>query len=145
MLYTKQVSFSEAEPVYPSFLTGLELMKFYIQTKGGTKEQLQDIASALGMTNSISKQTGTYSSGMLKKLSLLLSFAGSPKLVLLDEPFITLDVAAVQALRQIIDEKRNRQVSFLISSHQEFELDFPFEILSIQQQTIIKETNAATA
>ncbi|WP_409994064.1 ATP-binding cassette domain-containing protein [Sphingobacterium zhuxiongii] len=40
-----------------------------------------------------------YSSGMLKKLSLILAMIGKPKVLLLDEPFITLDLQAMDSLK----------------------------------------------
>jgi ABC-2 type transport system ATP-binding protein len=55
---------------------------------------------------------------MAKKLSLVLGLLGTPKLVLLDEPLITLDVQAVATLQDIITRYAANGVSFIISSHQ---------------------------
>ncbi len=143
--YTRIVAFAEAEPVYPPFLTGKELMQVYLQTKGGTNEHLLQLAEALGIAPYLAAKVGTYSSGMLKKLSLLLSFCGEPHLVLLDEPFITLDAKAVDVLRSLIAEYAKQQVSFLISSHQELALSVTYQELLIHQQTIKKEAYAKGA
>lgn len=142
--YTRQVSFAEAEPVFPAFLTGFELLQFFLQTKGGDDREAKQVAAALGITY-LSGKIATYSSGMLKKLSLLLAFTGKPKLVLLDEPFITLDVNAVEALREIISTYRCKGVSFVISSHQELFLNEACQVLHIQQQTINREKHVADA
>jgi ABC-2 type transport system ATP-binding protein len=143
--YTRNVSFAEAEPVYPSFLTGKDLLQFYLQTKGGDKERTKEIITRLEIDSYLQNSVATYSSGMLKKLSLLLAFTGEPVLVLLDEPLITLDTKAVDTLKQLIGEKSRQGVSFLISSHQDLQLQEPCEILAIQQKTIKKETHAAGA
>jgi ABC-2 type transport system ATP-binding protein len=139
------VSFSEAEPVYPQFLTGYELVQFYRQTKGGSGEQASQLAEVLGIAPFLANKVGTYSSGMMKKLSLLLCFTGSPRLILLDEPFITLDVNTVSVLRELIAQYSEKGISFLISSHQDLQLAVPYIHLHISQQTIQQEQYVAGA
>jgi ABC-2 type transport system ATP-binding protein len=116
MAYTKMVNYAEAEPQYPGFLTGKELLHFYKSTNGG------DIPAALmnqlGMEKFLHQKTAVYSSGMMKKLSLVLAFTGNPQLILLDEPLIALDVEAVEALQNTIATYCNNGVSFIITSHQ---------------------------
>lgn len=71
------------------------------------------------MQGYVDRPVGTYSSGMLKKLSLLLGFLGRPKLILLDEPLITIDVASLQILYTwMADAYRNNGTMFMLSSHQ---------------------------
>jgi ABC-2 type transport system ATP-binding protein len=63
---------------------------------------------------------GTYSSGMVKKLSLVLAFIGRPALIALDEPLVTLDADSVPILYDLIAKTyHEQQTGFLISSHQE--------------------------
>ena len=76
----------------------------------------------------------SYSSGMLKKLSLVLAFIGNPVLILLDEPFITLDMDAVRGLQQLIEQKQAAGVSFCISSHQDLEIRCPFSTLYLHNK-----------
>jgi ABC-2 type transport system ATP-binding protein len=117
--YRSIVNYAEAEPLYPDFLTGRELIKYYIGAKGGNETQVKELQEQLGVGSYIHNKVGTYSSGMAKKLSLILAFTGSPKLVLLDEPLITLDKASVAALQNIIREKYTAGTSILITSHQD--------------------------
>ena len=123
MEYRRIVNYAEAEPLYPGFLTGNDLISFYAKTKGATDEQVQNIMAATGIEKYAGSKIGTYSSGMAKKLSLSLGFLGNPKLILLDEPLITLDVESVAILQKLIEEYYNQGVSFLITSHQE--IHFP--------------------
>ena len=116
MTYTKLVNYAEAEPVYPAFLTGIDLIEFYKHTKGGSFPAA--LFESLGVEKFMHQKTATYSSGMLKKLSLVLGFMGNPQLILLDEPLIALDVAAVEALQLMILQFSRQAVSFLITSHQ---------------------------
>jgi ABC-2 type transport system ATP-binding protein len=71
------------------------------------------------MHDYVSEPIGSYSTGMLKKLSLLLAFLGNAKLILLDEPTITLDAESLQVLYAWIALRcKNNNTSFLIASHQ---------------------------
>lgn len=136
MLYTRDVSFAEAEPVFPSFLTGNDLINFYKEAKGDIGEVPEVLMKRFNMMSYIKNRVATYSSGMLKKLSLVLAFIGQPKFILLDEPFITLDVDAVNVLQEVISISA-MQTSFIISSHQELLLSRPYTVMEIQQQTIM--------
>ena len=56
---------------------------------------------------------------MLKKLSLVLAFTGTPKVILLDEPLITLDVQTVPLINNLVEEFHTQfGITFIISSHQ---------------------------
>jgi ABC-2 type transport system ATP-binding protein len=137
--YRQLVNFAEAEPLYPEFLTGKEMINLFANAKKASPDQKQYYIESMQMQAYIDSPLGTYSSGMLKKLSLVLAFIGKPRLVLLDEPLITLDSQSVQVLYQWIVEKRTQEgTGFLLSSHQELKgetLAFAQEIL-VDRQTL---------
>jgi len=121
VVYRKQVSYAEAEPQFPPTLTGTELIQFFRQTRNADQAQLEALIDHLQVGNFLNQAVGGYSSGMIKKLSILLAFIGSPKLILLDEPLITLDVNFIPLLLSVINERQAEGISFLITSHQAFE------------------------
>ncbi len=124
--YRMQVGWAEAEPLYPPFVTGQELIAFYRKIRRASAEQIETLLSLFGMHQWISDPVRTYSSGMMKKLSLVLAFLGSPSLILLDEPLTTLDADAVPALLQLIRHQScNAGTGFLLSSHH----DLPAEAI----------------
>lgn len=115
------VNYSEAEPLYPAFLTGRELVNLVAAAKQTTPTQIADLTERLQAGTFLKQFIGSYSSGMLKKLSILLAFLGRPSLIILDEPLITLDAAAIAAVNQLILKYYQKlEVSFLLSSHQNF-------------------------
>lgn len=117
--FRRLVSYAEAEPVYPGFLTGKDLVSLYLQTKGKGYKDLDQIIHLLGIHEFIHRPVSGYSSGMLKKLSLVLAFTGTPRVILLDEPLITLDVQTVPLINNLVEEFHTRYgVTFIISSHQ---------------------------
>lgn len=120
------VNFAEAEPIFPEFLTGMEMVKLFESAKKGTKIQSEQLIALFKMQDYIHDRVGTYSSGMLKKLSLVMAFLGNPDLILLDEPLITLDTSSLSILSKLIIAKYAEGISFILSSHQELNLElFP--------------------
>jgi ABC-2 type transport system ATP-binding protein len=120
--YRRQVNFAEAEPVFPEFLTGREMLALFMTAKQAPAGQQDRYLESMQMQAYLDQPLGAYSSGMLKKLSLLLAFIGTPKLILLDEPLITLDTASLAILYDWIKERQQTQgTSFLLSSHQALE------------------------
>jgi ABC-2 type transport system ATP-binding protein len=126
--YRRLVSWADAEPLYPAFLSGDDLIGFYLDIRTGSgrgtrhQEGTDRLVGAFQAAPWLSAPIGTYSSGMTKKLSLILAFIGTPSLIALDEPFVTLDAEAIPILNELIREyHRSRGVSFLLSSHQDLE------------------------
>lgn len=133
--YRLLVNLSEAEPLYPDYLSAFDLLKFIAEAKQATSQQLLELAENLGVNKYWRSPIGTYSSGMQKKISLLSAFLGSPKLIMLDEPLITIDDRSVEIVYELVkDYYENRGVSFLLSSHQ----DFRFERLAIKNMYLVQ-------
>lgn len=123
MLYRRQVSFVEAEPLFPGFLTGWEILRFVQKVRKESDENVMALVEHFGIRNFLGYTVGTYSSGMTKKLSLVQAFIGDPKLILLDEPLITLDTDAVPLLSSLVHDRMKKGVSVLFTSHQPFPED----------------------
>ncbi|MEJ7646613.1 MAG: ATP-binding cassette domain-containing protein [Chryseolinea sp.] len=117
--YRRRVNYSEAEPLYPGFLTPLELIRFVGKAKEASDDQQKMLMGWFGIDRFQHKACASCSSGMIKKVSLALAFLGNPRVIILDEPLITLDEESRQMLsalvRKYITEKH---VAFLLSSHQ---------------------------
>jgi ABC-2 type transport system ATP-binding protein len=131
--YRKCVSYAEAEPLYPAFLTAKDLLRFVAKTRKVSTEQVEYYSQRLGVDQFSCKACGTCSSGMLKKISLSLAFLGDPAVIILDEPLITLDEAARVQLYSLIKERKEK--IFLLSSHHEMDS----HLLEISQTLIIRD------
>ena len=137
--YRKLVNFAEAEPIYPGFLTGKEMIRLFASAKGAMEGQEDYFIQSMKMESYIDHPLATYSSGMMKKLSLLLAFLGKPQLILLDEPLITLDSDALIIFYRWIEVKHLQDgVSFFLSSHQELSLDANLlaQKISVEMKTV---------
>ncbi|RBQ03741.1 ABC transporter ATP-binding protein [Pedobacter miscanthi] len=117
--YRKLVNFAAAEPLFPEFLSGAEMIALFAKAKGAEAGQAEILVAEMGMQGYINNPLSSYSSGMLKKLSMVLAFLGKPKLILLDEPLNTIDAESLEILYSWINKKHEKdKVSFLLSSHQ---------------------------
>jgi ABC-2 type transport system ATP-binding protein len=119
--YRRLVHFAEAEPLYPDFITGSELVRFYQSVRKTSPVQTDMLIHLFKMHRILPNPLKTYSSGMVKKLSLLLAFIGKPSLILMDEPLATLDEESVHILPDLISAYfKEFSTSFIFSSHQPF-------------------------
>lgn len=132
--YRFAINYGEAEPNYPEFLTANDLIGFVAKAKKADKNQVEALVEKLGITPFLYQTTGTYSSGMLKKLSLALAFLGTPKVIILDEPLITIDDQTVEVVYDMVRTLHAEGTTFLLSSHQ----DFRFQALPITGMYLVE-------
>jgi ABC-2 type transport system ATP-binding protein len=117
--YRRMIGWADAEPLYPDFLTGVDLLAFYRDIIRPPAGQLDDLIGRLGVSSWLGSKASTWSAGMCKKISLLLAFMGRPALITLDEPLVTLDASGGAALLDLVRERYHREgTGFILSSHQ---------------------------
>lgn len=117
--YLQQVSYAPAEPLYPEFVSGKELIAFYAEARNADLSHVNTLLSVAGVEKFADGKVGTYSTGMIKKLSLVLAFIGKPSVLLLDEPLITIDKDSVHFIYDLMHEFLDQQQGVLLfTSHQ---------------------------
>lgn len=133
LTYRKLVNYAEAEPLFPEFLSLDDLISFVAKAKGAENPQILALKETLRIGDFAKNPISTYSSGMLKKAGLILAFLGSPSLVILDEPYTTIDIASQGRVTDLINRHLDNGISFLITSHiADFEELFAYDsILNI--------------
>lgn len=138
--FRSKISYAEAEPQYPLFITGEELLNFYKDVRKAKQVDINILTDLFEMTSFLNQKIGGYSSGMLKKLSLICAFIGDVELYILDEPLITIDTKSADKLYQLISEKAKQRKSFLISSHQEIDKDKLIinSVFAIENKKVVK-------
>lgn len=111
-------------------LTGWENATYFAALKGlpnqGLDKHLEELFNLVGLWDARHRLSGDYSSGMKKRLSLLIALLGTPELLLLDEPTAGLDRETVlefeEYLRRVAEQK---QIAILCATH---ELSFAFTV-----------------
>lgn len=95
---------------YPLFLTGMPAQ--------ARKERVLGLLDAVGLSDRAQNRPGQLSGGQRQRVAIARALAGSPKLILADEPTANLDsqngAAIIALMRQM---QREQQVSFVFSSH----------------------------
>lgn len=82
-----------------------------------TDEEVEEILASFEMDDKQDKLGNELSKGMMQKVSICCALAVKPKVILLDEPMVGLDPAAIKKLKEVVLELRDRGVTVLISTH----------------------------
>jgi ABC-2 type transport system ATP-binding protein len=116
--YRRLVSYAEASPSYPPFLTGRDLIKYYCQVRKVPDSESNELQHLFHISDFVNEKIETYSEGMHKKLTLCLAFTGSCRLIILDEPYAFLDEGSRGNLMELISAyRKKKKTNFLVSSH----------------------------
>ena len=121
MWVKSRVSYLPDNPDLYDFLSGIKYLNFIADVFGvGTEERntkIKSLAEAFGLTESLANTISSYSHGMKQKLALIAAFVHSPKLILMDEPFVGLDPRAAHTLKEMMREHCARGGSIFFSTH----------------------------
>lgn len=82
-----------------------------------TEEEIEAILRRFELDDKQNKLGNELSKGMMQKVSICCALAIKPKVMLLDEPMIGLDPAAIKELKQVVQELKDAGVTILISTH----------------------------
>ena len=121
-MYTKSVSaYIPDNPDLYDFLSGIKYLNFVADAFGVSAEQraekISTLADRFGLTADLAQPIGAYSHGMKQKLAIISAFIHSPKLILMDEPFVGLDPKASFVLKEMMREHCASGGSIFFSTH----------------------------
>ena len=126
-MYKNEEYFSKVNALLESsvnvydYLTGWQNIEYFsgLQNIDSGNEKIKTYISLFELEEAIYEAVGTYSRGMRQKLALLIALMSSPKLLLLDEPTLGLDIqsklSVIQTLNTII---KTEKIAVLLTSHQ---------------------------
>lgn len=102
-------------------LTGAQLLHYAGVLRGLDERTVQgrtaDLAEALGLTDALSRLVADYSAGMTKKIALAAAMIHSPRLLVLDEPFESVDPVSAANVTEILQRYVNAGGTVVLSSH----------------------------
>lgn len=81
------------------------------------EEEIQKLLVRFELDDKQDKMGNELSKGMMQKVSICCALVIKPKVILLDEPMVGLDPAAIKELKQVILELREQGTTVLISTH----------------------------
>jgi len=102
-------------------MTGREYVNFSADIYGVPTELRQERIKAyleiFNLEYAFDRQIKSYSHGMKQKIAIMASFIHAPKLWVLDEPLVGLDVASQREVLTILMDAKKRNSSVFFSSH----------------------------
>jgi ABC-2 type transport system ATP-binding protein len=102
-------------------LTGAQLL-YYAGTLRGlsaamVRERSADLATAFGLEDAMGRLVTDYSAGMTKKVALAAAMIHSPRLLILDEPFESVDPVSAANVIDILQQYTRSGGTVVLSSH----------------------------
>lgn len=108
-------------------LSVLEMLKYFGQLHGIAREQLEtrinQMVQDFGLEAFQNQRCGALSSGQSQRANLARAFIADPKIVILDEPTVGLDVISGEFVVQAIERARAEKKAVLFSTHIMSEVD----------------------
>ncbi|HQA24236.1 MAG TPA: ABC transporter ATP-binding protein, partial [Rhodoglobus sp.] len=102
-------------------LTGAQLLFYAGALRGMDGETVRartaELAHAFGLEASLSRLVSDYSAGMTKKIALAAALIHSPRLLVLDEPFESVDPVSSATVTEILQKYVAAGGTVLLSSH----------------------------
>ncbi len=131
-------------PDFEGWMTGRLFLKYHhMLSKCTATTRSSDIEESLREVeldpSAWDRKLGTYSRGMLQRLSLAQCLIGSPKLLLLDEPTLGLDPTGVAVVRRLASSFRSKGVTAIINSHQLDEVERECDRVAFMRQGRIEQ------
>ena len=109
------------EVAIDKILSGRELLQLqgdlYHLNRADRDYRIDDLIDRLGMEPWIDRRCGTYSGGMRRRLDLAAGLLHRPRLLVLDEPTVGLDIESRSAIWQLLSQLVEAGTSVLLSSH----------------------------
>ena len=103
------------------FLTGIKYLNFvadiYGVPSGVREEKIKTLSAAFSLTDDLGSLVATYSHGMKQKLAIIAAWLHSPRLIIMDEPFVGLDPRAAFTLKEMMREHCASGGSIFFSTH----------------------------
>ena len=103
------------------FLSGIAYLNFIADVFGIPKsvreEKIQQYAETFELTADLAQPISAYSHGMKQKLAIIAALIHSPKLIIMDEPFVGLDPKAAHSLKLIMRDIVNGGGAIFFSTH----------------------------
>ena len=117
----KMLAYIPDNPDLYDYMTGIKYLNFIADIfelpSEVRKERIEKYAEAFELTDDLSQPISAYSHGMKQKLAIIAAWIHSPKLILMDEPFVGLDPKAAHILKEMMREHCTNDGAIFFSTH----------------------------
>ena len=116
-----KIAYIPDNPDLYEFMTGIQFLNFTADVFGVGADERQELirkyADAFELTGDLAQPISAYSHGMKQKLAIISALIHSPKLIIMDEPFVGLDPKSSHLLKQIMREMCDNGGAIFFSTH----------------------------
>ncbi len=117
----KMIAYIPDDPDLFEYLTGIQYLGFVADVFGipsaEREAKIRNYAEAFELTEALGDLISSYSHGMKQKLAIISALIHSPKLLILDEPFVGLDPKATVTLKNLMRELCESGGAVFFSTH----------------------------
>jgi heme ABC exporter ATP-binding subunit CcmA len=99
-------------------LTARENLRFFAGIGGVAQNAVGAWLERVGLARVADIPVRQFSRGMRQRLALARTFLHSPQVLVLDEPFTSLDDRAIRMLSELLQDARGRGATIILSTHQ---------------------------
>lgn len=117
----KEIAYIPDNPDIYEFMTGIKYLNFVADIFGVSaadrQEKIRKYAEIFELSSDLAQPISTYSHGMKQKLTIISAWIHSPKLIIMDEPFVGLDPKAAHLLKGMMREICDNGGAIFFSTH----------------------------
>ena len=117
----RDIAYIPDNPDMYEYMTGIKYLNFianiFALDAAARKERIEKYASLFDMNRHLSQPIAAYSHGMKQKLAIIAAWIHSPRLILMDEPFVGLDPKASYTLKEMMRSFCNDGNAIFFSTH----------------------------
>lgn len=117
----KEIAYIPDNPDIYEFMTGIKYLNFVADIFGVSaadrQEKIRKYAEIFELSADLAQPISTYSHGMKQKLAIISAWIHSPKLIIMDEPFVGLDPKAAHLLKGMMREICDNSGAIFFSTH----------------------------
>ena len=117
----RQLAYIPDNPDLYDFMSGIKYLNFVADIFGVSSEERQEkirkYADVFELTKDLAQPISSYSHGMKQKLAVISAWIHSPRLIIMDEPFVGLDPKAAFKLKEMMREHCDNGGAIFFSTH----------------------------
>ncbi len=117
----QKLAYIPDNPDLYDFMSGIKYLNFIADVfaipAAERQEKIRKYADLFELTGDLAQPISAYSHGMKQKLALISAWLHSPKLIVMDEPFVGLDPKASHLLKEMMREHCDAGGAIFFSTH----------------------------
>ena len=117
----RDIAYIPDNPDLYDYMSGIKYLNFIADIFGVSaadrKERIRKYAELFELTTDLAQPIAAYSHGMKQKLAIIAAWLHSPKLIIMDEPFVGLDPKASHLLKGMMRDVCNGGGAIFFSTH----------------------------